>query len=199
MAIGDPVSKDTTYGEIEDKVALATGVVGNSLFPPAWFLKEISLSVQKLAGVLNNAQDPFYTVTNTSLTLSGSANPYSVDLSSLSPFIDRIIRFVHITSGGTRTQVKFVSEHEAEERTKMSNIFATSLWGSWEGDAIRVYAGSSFTITPASDTTELKYYRQPKVTSVTRNSKVDIKDTIVPAVIEDMIAKVERMKPNANI
>ena len=199
MAIGDAVSKATTYGEVEDKVVLATGVIGHALFNPSWFLKEISLSVQKIAGLLNNAQDPFYSVTNTSLAITGTTNPYSVDLSSLSPYIDRMIRFVHITAAGVRTNVPFTSSQDAENQQAFSNVLATNIWGAWEGDAIRLYKGSSFTITTGTDTTELKYYRQPKVASVTRASYLDTKDVFVQAVIDDVIQKVERQKPNANI
>jgi len=172
MAIGDALSKHTTYGEIEDNIRIHTGTIDDPRIPPALMIKEISLSVQRVAGILNGATAPFYVTTNTALAISGAANPYSVNLSSLSPFIDKIKRFVHVTTGGTRTFVDLVDQEEAENRLALTNVYGSSIWGVWEGDAVRLYSGASFTITTGTDTTELKYYRIPKVGTVSGGTVV---------------------------
>jgi hypothetical protein len=170
--IGDAVSKTTLYGDIEDQVKLRVDIVDNPRFSSALMLKEISLSVQKMAGAISAVIAPFYTTTDTARVITGTANPYIVDISGLSPFISKILRFVHVTQAGVRTMVKMVEQEEAERMQDMTNIYANSIWGVWEGDVIRLYKGSSFTITTGTDTTELKYVRTPKVGTVSAGTVV---------------------------
>ena len=190
MAIGAALSKQTTYAQIEDKVRLDTDTVSDYRVSPVWFLKEISLSVEKIGGILLSAGHPFYLTTNSTLTISGTANPYTVDLSGLTSFPDRIDRVVHVTTGGVRTFVPKRTQEEAEKILSLSTIYGSSLFHVFEGDALRLYRGSSFTITTATDTVEMKYLRQPIVGSVTRSSNVDIIDKYVPLVVLDVTRNV---------
>lgn len=196
MPIGDPASKETTYGEIEDIVRLRTGTIDDPRLSPSLMLKEISLSIQKINGILNGATAPFNLTTNTTITITGTANPYIMDLSGISPYLDRIVRLVHITAALVRTRVDLVSPEEAEDRQALTNIYGNSIWGVWEGDAIRLYRGNSFTVTPATDTTELKYYRQSRVVGATRSTRPDIVDKYVSLVILDVIGKIFQYKNN---
>lgn len=193
MAIGDAVAKDTTYAEIEDIVRLRTGTIDDPKVSATLMLKEISLSIQKIVGILNGANAPFYLTTNPSLVITGSVNPYTIDVSAVSPYLDRIVKLVHV-AGGVRTLVKMLGQEEVEQMSSLTTIYANSLFGVWEGDAIRLYKGGSFTLTPASDTTELKYYRQPKVSTVARSTKPDILDKYVPLVILDVVGKIAQYK-----
>jgi hypothetical protein len=161
---------------------------------PALMLKEISWSVQKVASILNDVSAPHYLTTLSNIAITGSANPYQMDLSGTSPYIDTIIRLVHITAGGTRTLVKMIPQETAERLMDLENIHAKSLIGVWEGDAVRLYRGSLFTITIASDTGELKYLRQPKVAGVTSASYLDVPDKFAGLVTDDVIAKVLKHK-----
>lgn len=165
MAVGDALSKTVTYGNILDMVRLQTGTVGNTDISDDLILKRISFAVQKWAKVLNGATAPFYTTTNSVLTISGTANPYTVNLSDVAPFIDKVLRVVHVTAAGVRTIVQEQKPNEIERVTALTSINASGLFYVNEGDVLRIYKGSSFTITTATDTIEIKYYRQPKVGS----------------------------------
>lgn len=164
-AIGDPLCKNTTYGQIEDIVRLRTNTIGDMQVSSSLVVKEICFAVQKWAKLLSAATTPFYQKTVSTLVITGSGNPYSVDLSALNPFIDRIIRVVHKTTGGTRTLVNLLSPSEAEKITALSSIHSSSIFGVNEGDSIKLYVGSSFTVTTATDTIELQFYRQPIVST----------------------------------
>lgn len=162
MAVGNPLSKTVTYGNILDMVRLQTGTVGNDSISDDLILKRISFAVQKWAKVLNGATAPFYTTTNSTLVITGTANPYTVDLSDVAPFMDKILRVVHV-AGSTRTLVTEQKPNEIERVTALTSINASGFFYVNEGDVLRLYKGSSATITTATDTIEIKYYRQPKV------------------------------------
>ena len=187
------LSKNTTYGQVIDAVRLRTNTLLSPIPTDSLIIKEISFAVQKWLKRLQDFSHPSVAQTistNTSIAITGSANPYSMDLSSVNPYPYSLIRVVHITSGGTRTLVQMFPSYEAEARGLLTSTYATSIWGSYEGDNIRLYKGSSFTITTASDTTELKYYRQATVASVTTASYLDIPDAYVPTVITEVTASI---------
>lgn len=175
MAIGDALSKYWTYAKIEDAARLRVGSIADTLLSPTLALDVISMGVQKIAKRLNGSAAPWYMTTKSTLTISGSANPYTVDLSTVAPFIDQIIRVIHVTSGGTRTIARKMQPEEAENFSTLTSSYASSLSYLHEGDALMLNKLSTFTITTASDTVELKYYRQPKVG--TTSSAAVVSDT----------------------
>lgn len=170
MAIGDALSKVWTYGKVEDTARLRSGTVMDTTISASLALDVISQNVQQVAKRIVDSGGYYakqYLTTNATLTISGSANPYSVNLSSLAPFLDKPDRVVHVTTGGTRTLVKILpSLDEAEQMQSLTSTYGSSIFGAYEGDSLRLYKGSSFTITTATDTIELKYFRQAKVGSV---------------------------------
>jgi hypothetical protein len=172
MAVGSALSKYWTYGKIEDVARLRTGSIAETLLSPTLALDIISMGVQKIAKRLNGAAAPWYMTTNSTLAITGTANPYSVDLSSVAPFIDQVVRVVHVTGGGTRTIARQLQPEEGENASSLSNIYSTNLFYVHEGDGLSLYKLSAFTITTASDSVELKYYRQPKIGSVSSNAVV---------------------------
>lgn len=199
MAIGAALGKDTTYKQIIDMVRLRTNTIDDPKVSDDLLIKEISMAVSKWANILNGATAPFYT--STALlenTITGSANPYSLDLSSVSPFLAQLIRVVHITAVGVRVFVKMLSPSEVENIQNLTSLHATSIFGCHEGDSIRFYKGSSFTITIASDDVELKYYRQPKIGSVTTASYPDIPDSFTPTIITEVTSVVKGYKNMPN-
>jgi hypothetical protein len=172
MSIGDALSKIWTYGKIDEQSRVRTGTMSDTLLRSALAYDVVSMGIQKIAKRLNGAATPWYLTTASTLTISGSANPYSVDLSSVSPYIDQLIRVVHVTSGGTRTIVRQLQPEEAENYSSMTNAYAGEIGYVHEGDSLRLYKLTSFTITTASDTIEIKYYRQPKIGTATSTSVV---------------------------
>ena len=171
MGIGAASSRTTTYGQIEDSVKVRTNGIDNPFLGSDLMLKEISLSVAKAKTLLGPALVPFLTTTTTSMVITGSASPYIIDISGLTPFPSRILRLVHIAAG-VRTPVKIVNQEEAERMLALTTTHATSVWGVWEGDVIRLYKGSGFTITITTDTTELKYVRTPQVGTVSAGTVI---------------------------
>ncbi|MBE3116688.1 hypothetical protein IMZ68_05725, partial [Candidatus Bathyarchaeota archaeon] len=89
MAAGSALSKVWTYGKIEDIARLRVGAIAETILNSTLALDVISMGIQKIAKRLNGAAAPWYEKTNSTLTISGSANPYTVDLSSVEPFIDQ--------------------------------------------------------------------------------------------------------------
>ena len=172
MSVGDALSKLWTYGKIDEQARVRTGTIADTLLRSSLAYDIISMGIQKIAKRLNGSAAPWYLTTTSTLTISGSANPYIVDLSSVSPFIDQIIRVVHVSSGGTRTIVRPLQSEESENYSSMTNAYAGEIGYVHEGDSLRLYKLSSFTITTASDTVELKYYRQPKIGTATSASVV---------------------------
>lgn len=173
--------KNTTYQQIEDIVRLRTDTIGDMQISQSLMIKEICFAVQKWAKVLNGATAPMYTQTNDSLTIAAgdTTGLYTVDLSGLNPFIDKIIRVVHRKADNTRTLVNLLTPREAEKVTSLTTLYSTSIFGVNEGESIKLYAGSSFTVTTATDTIELVFYRQPTVsTAVTPTVVYDAAFTV---------------------
>lgn len=195
MAAGDPLSKTTTYKDVIDLVKLRVKLDGDPYLRDTLLIKEISLAISKWASILCDASAPFYYITKTiQNSITGTANPYIVDLSAIDPFIWRIAKVIHITDGGTRTNVVPKDLMTAENDQQLSNMNATSLWYSNEGDTLKFYKGSSFTITIASDDVEISYYRQAKVIGVTRTSYVDIIDAYVPVIVSEVTSTLKQYK-----
>jgi len=167
MAVGSALSKYWTYGKIDEQARIRTGTISSVLIPSALAYDIISMGVQKIAKRLNGATAPWYMTPISTLTISGTANPYSVDMSSVAPFIDQIIRVVHVSSGGTRTIIRPLQSEESENYSSMTGTYAGEIGYVHEGDGLSLYKLTTFTITTASDTIELKYYRQPIVGTAT--------------------------------
>lgn len=189
MATGAALGKYWTYGKIEDVARIKAGEVTGTI-PSSLMLDLISASVQKAAKALNQAEDPMYSTLVTNLALTGSANPYQCDLSAVSPFIDTIKRVTHVTAGGTRTLVNLLPAEAGEGSTALTNIYASSVFYTWEGDALRFWKGSSFTITIATDAVHMSYYRLPIIASITRSSFLDIRDSYAGAIIDDVVSMI---------
>ena len=197
ITIGAALSKSTTYKEVEDIVRLRTNTISDTTITSSLVIKLISLAVQKWAKVLNGATAPFYSTTlEGANNITGSANPYSVDLSHVSPFLDNIKKVVHITSGGTRTLVKQLKFEDLESVQGLTSFYGSSLFYSWEGDALKIFKGGSFTITIASDDIAVTYYRLPMVASVVTGSYLDIPDPYVSTIITEVTNQVLSFKNN---
>jgi hypothetical protein len=170
LSIGDAQARYWTYGKVEFAARLKAGIkVSHPFVTKTLALDIITANVQALAKKIIDGNDPssnYYILTNSTLTISGSANPYTVDLSSVAPFISKIIRCTHVTTAGVRTPIDLFPPQEAEKMAGMGSVFSSSIWGVNEGDALRPYKGSAFTITTATDTVEVKYYRNAKIGSV---------------------------------
>ena len=194
MAIGDALAKNSTYQNIIDLAKIKGGALLDAFPTDSLLIKQISLACQKWAKILIGVEHPFYVKPEVSISITGSANPYSVNLTGQNPFPEKVLNVVHKTTGGTRTLVNLVSPIEAENFLALTNTNATSIVGVWEGDSINLYAGGSFTITTASDACLVTYIRQAIVSSVTVSSYPDVPDSIIPVVIAEVIADIKSGK-----
>ncbi len=174
MAIGDPLSKIWTYQKVIDMARLRSATLGDSTIPSALALDLVSLNVQTIAKRITDSGGYYakqYLIKNATLTISGSVNPYVVDISSINPFLDKPEKIVHVTTGGVRTQVELYSPAYSEYQSALSNN-ANSIFGAYVGDSLLLFKGSAFTVTIATDTVEFWYYRQAKIGSVASNAVV---------------------------
>jgi hypothetical protein len=193
MSIGDALSRYTTYLKVMDAVRLRTNTMDEPKVSDGYLLSQITWEVQKLARLLDGATKPFYMTTVSNLTVTGTSNPYTVDMSAVTPFVERVIRAVHV--GAVRTPVKLLEPLEAEAIMKLTTVHASSLFGIHEGDSIRLYKGSDFTINTSTDTVELKYYRLPKV-ETSSASYLDIPDSFAGMIVDSVCARVSQLKSN---
>ena len=214
MAIGAALSKSTTYKEVEDIVRLRTNTISDTTITSSLVIKLISLAVQKWAKILNGATAPFYTTTTNDTTgglirlmLSGTENPFSVDLSSISPFIDSIKKVVFFDispATPTRTLVKQLKFEDLESVQGLTSFYGSSLFYSWEGDSLKIFKGASvdtpdITGTIAGNNVDyiiLTFYRLPIVTSVTTASYLDIPDPYISTIITEVTNQVLSFKNN---
>lgn len=189
MAIGGPLSQNFTYGKVEDDVRITTGLVDNTVISPSLMLSEISLSVNKIATILNGLTTRFYGTKNQTLTLAGSANPYTIDMTGISPFPIKISRVVHVTGAGARTSVQKMTAEQAQNKYSVSDNFAPSVAFVDMGDTLEFWAASGFTVTTATDKIHIYYFRQPTISNATRTTYLDLLDVFVPFVVQDLITK----------
>lgn len=200
MAVGDPLSKTYSYGQVQDLAKIRVGgAITNPLLTNQLFLDEVSLSALKVQNILGGLDSRFYGTKNTTLTITGSANPYSVDLTVLGNLPLKVVRVVHVTGAGVRTFVQKLDAGEAQGQSGLTQTFGSSVFYVDEGDSLELWAGSSFTITTATDKIHLYYFRQATVASVTRTTKVDILDVFIPFVIEDVVRKIRSYQTGQEI
>jgi hypothetical protein len=195
MAVGDALSKNTTYKDVIDLVKIRVNLDGDPFINDTLLMKEIYLSNSRWLKFLFTSNAPGYPSSTTTLTdsITGSANPYSLDISSVSPFIDKIVRVVHTTSAGVRTNAVRRNPISAEDDQQLSNMNSTSLWYVDEGDVLRFYKGSAFTITIASDDVEIQYYRQAKIYTSSA-SYIDLLDSDIWVIVTDVASTMKQYK-----
>lgn len=190
MAVGDPLSKTFTYAKVEDmaRARLGKGAILNPLLTPSLVLDIINLGILKIANILNGLSEQFYGTKITTLTITGTANPYIVDLTSISPFLLKVLRVTHVTGAGVRTFISPLDAIEAETQFLLSNVNKSGLFFVNMGDSLEIWKGSAFTITTSTDKIHLYYYRQPVNSGATRSSKVDVLDIFVPYLEQYVVA-----------
>jgi len=207
MAIGAALSKSTTYKEVEDIVRLRTNTISDTTITSSLVIKLISLAVQKWAKVLNGATAPFYSQTSSEVDVVGTANPFSVDLTTLThatltnsayTFLDTIKKVVMLASTGsaTRTLVKQLKFEDLESVQSLTSFYGSSLFYSWEGDSLKIFKGANVTVTAGTMKFLITYYRLPLVAGVTTASYLDIPDPYISTIITEVTNQVLSFKNN---
>lgn len=221
MPSGAVLSKSTTYKEVEDRIKLSTNSVDNQLITSSLISSVVNKALVKVAKLLDVKIHPFYltsaitegtsdTTINTwdeyedlwdetdmviDVSITGSANPFTIDLSSLTPFITKIEKVVHINSTNTRTLVKRLDDEVAENFKALSEFHGGSLFYVWEGDSIKFFKGSSFTLDTTNDRILILFRRLP-ITSSVLTHYLDIPDAYVSEVIEEAEKEIGLIKEN---
>lgn len=149
------LSKNTTYKQMLHLLRAETGIYDDPIFSNEYLIKMIDWEISKFYSQIIGKD--FYQKRAT-FDLSGSANPYYVDLSTTLPFPYQIVDVVY--KDATRVSVKKVSRAELEEKTKLSNSYANSIFCSVGGDNIEFSFGDDITVA-TSQSIEVLYKRQP--------------------------------------
>lgn len=185
-----PVSKNTTYLDIIDMVKLQTGAFKNPLINNTFLLKQISISIQNIARQLPKEQkEQYYLYPYSGLIISGTANPYTVDLSTINPYVEDAQIYIHVTAGGVRTHAQVMDANKAENLSSLQQ-YATTLLGAKIGDKLQLFAGSSFTITTSTDTLIFNFIRQTIASGVTTASYIDLSDSLIQLLVDAVVAEV---------
>jgi hypothetical protein len=93
---------------------------------------------------------------------------------------------VYVSTAGVRTPVNVASPTTSEELSKLANVEANSINAIQLGWGFRVFFGSAFTLTTATDVLEFSYDSQALATNGASNY-LDVPDSIVPYVKEEVI------------
>ena len=181
------LSRITTYSTLTTNVRNESRVTtsGYSLMTDAYVRDISKLCVQRWAKILTDAEKPFYR-DKENLTVSGSANPYYADTSSLNPYWNKSVRLVHVTSGGTRTPINVGYPETAEEVAKLENVQANSINAMQLGWGFRIFFGSALTVTTGTDVIEFTFDSQAIASNAT-GDYLDVPDSIVPYVKEEVV------------
>jgi len=173
------LGKNTTYGQIVDLIRSKPGMQDNPFFSDALLVKEINNEISNLYA--KKADKGFYQKRET-YSLSGSSNPYHVDLSSTIPFPYKIVDVVYKGSG--RTSIKQVSQIRLEEELQLTNINTNSIYCSIGGDAIDFSFGSDISVVTA-DAIEVVYQRQPTLPTIQPGKvfSVDTSDSLTTSLV----------------
>lgn len=196
MAIGDPLAKTFTYGAVEDLSRATVSDDANLKITPQLFLDKIAMSVLRIQNILGGLDTRFYGSKIQTLAITGTANPYTVDLSSMTNLPLKISRVVHVTVGGVRTSITQMTADAAQNLSGQNSNFAPSLAYVDMGDSIEIWKQSTFTITIATDLIHVYFYRQATSAGMTRTSKVDILDIFVPFLVDDVTNRIMAVRDN---
>jgi hypothetical protein len=182
------LSRLTTYGTLTTNVRNDARITttGFSLMTDALIRDYTKLVVQRWAKVLTEGGKPFYR-TKENLTLIGTADLcYSKAYTTLTPYWNEGVRLVYVSTAGVRTPVNVASPTTSEELSKLANVEANSINAIQLGWGFRVFFGSAFTLTTATDVLEFSYDSQALATNGASNY-LDVPDSIVPYVKEEVI------------
>ncbi len=186
-----------TYALVEDECRLRSNAISNWRLTPTVALDIISQSVDKIAKELIESGNEHYVETKTGLAIASYANSfntvasYSIDISAVSPYPHKILSLL-VTNAGDATDYRWINLQDTKSSLDlvafMPNIFVNAL-GVREGQAIYIYAGTNFTIDVTAstvDTAMIKYLRQPIIASASRSTKVDVPDTHIGFLLDEV-------------
>ena len=119
------------------------------------------------------------------LSLMGSSNPYTVDLTILNPFPSKINNLVYL--GYDRTNGIELNPVDAVQAEQLSTTNGNSVYYVPSGDSILVWLGSNLTVVQRSSVYML-YERQPDISVDTTNDS-----SKYPDIPEEYIDELARM------
>lgn len=185
-----------TYENIVAHVRLFSHTSGNTTAITNGEILAIVVDIVKQIVKENwEKMSPNYLQTNT-FNIIGSSNPYKVDYSALSPYMERFVGAMFL-QGTTRHHIKMVSADELERRSKMTTVNANSVLGTQYDGFIDLFVGS-FITTPQDYDAEIYYFRQPKTSGITTTNYateyVDLPDSYIPQLVDMAVLQVERTK-----
>jgi len=194
----DPIvptlSKITTYSAVCDLIRKLSHTYGNTtVITDAEILTIVLNNAGEIARVNWEKMQPYYLMTNT-FNVIGSSNPYTVNYSTLSPYMDKFIGAVFLYG---RKPIKIVGADELQRASKLTTMYANSILGTVYDGYMELFVGSSIT-NPQDYTSEIYYYRQPQLEGITTSNYstkyVDLPDSYIPQLVDMSVSLIERTK-----
>lgn len=193
-AVGDPLARYWTYKKIIELAKIVTGSITDPNITDVLCLDIVNSKVAEAATGLNGVSSPYYSTTvATNLDIVGSANPYTTDLSSFSPFFDKIKEVTYVV-GSTRYPVLPATDSISAEALVAQDTHTAALLYVVEGDTLKLFFGATYA-TVSTNHVEVTYYRQPTMsTTAALTDNPDILDKFTPLVFEMTISEILRHK-----
>ena len=174
-----------------DIVRLLSHTSGNTTaIPNSQILEVVKKNVDQQARIEEVYLHPYY-LQRSSISVSGSSNPYKVWYSTLSPYPSRVIGAI---ASANRKPIPMVEPQMIQNAIAMPNVNASSVFGSIQDGYIELFIGSSAVVTDV----EVYYFRSPKTNTITTSNYsseyVDIPDKCIWDVVQQSVAEMERYK-----
>ena len=193
----DPIipelSKSYTYQNAVDLVRILGHASGNTTaITDAEIFAIVKDFVAQIAKEQWKALAPMFLVNN-SFNIQGSAFPYTSLYSALSPYPDKVIALIFLQGSG-RIPIRLVAPDQLERYAKMTNTYASSVFGSVNDNHIELFVGTDITDTPTDYGTEMYYFRQVNQTGAVVGDYIDIPDNYYMDVVDKTVARLEMTK-----
>lgn len=194
---GDPLPPSlsiTTYSSVCDLIRKLSHTYGNTtVITDAEILTIVLNNAGEIARANWEKMQPYYLQTNT-FNVGGSSNPYTVNYSTLSPYMDKFVGSVFLSG---RKPIKIVGADELQRASKLTTMYANSILGTVYDGYMELFVGSSIT-NPQDYTSEIYYYRQPQLAGITTSNYstkyVDLPDSYIPQLVYMSVSVIERTK-----
>jgi hypothetical protein len=132
--------------------------------------------------------------------VTGTAYPYTVDYSAITPYMDKFIGAIFLKNC-VRTPIVMVQPDELERRSKLTSTTALSVIATQYDGYLSMYVGGSVFTLPEDITSymvDVYYTRQPILAGITTSNYsteyIDLPDNYVPDLIDKAVAWVEGYK-----
>jgi hypothetical protein len=179
------LAKQSTYKDVLDILEMRTGIFDKKNL----FIKQIDLAINEIFA--RNQNKHFYQ-RHKRYSISGSANPYAVDLSLMLPFPKSILNVTYIY-GSERKTIVPLTPNDLENISQLTEMNSNSIYYNNKGDSLELFFGSSFEDV-TDNLVDVHVVRQPNTDIVTLTNYSTVKPDILDCDVKELTEVVfERM------